>query len=232
MDAPAPLPPAPGPAGTPALPPAAPAASLDQPRSAQLAVGVFLLLALGLLAYRGYGHGLNTRPTEQVRAASLDVNAADRTALEQVPGIGPSLARQIADHRRDSGPFRSLDELRNVKGVGAATLAKVRPYLYVDPSSLPPPTTEARPEPLVLERKTPPKPSGGGKKFQPGEPPIDVNSVGVEQLARLPGIGPATAQKIIAARNERPFRTLADLDRVKGIGPKKLEAIRPFVVFE
>jgi len=42
-------------------------------------------------------------------------------------------------------------------------------------------------------------------------------------LETLPGVGPKLAQEIIAGR---PFRTLTDLDRVKGIGPKKLEQLR------
>jgi competence protein ComEA len=47
---------------------------------------------------------------------------------------------------------------------------------------------------------------------------------------RIPGVGPVTAQNIVAARAERPFSSVADLDRVKGIGPKTLEKLRPFVV--
>src|SRR5262249_11108029 len=100
-----------------------------------------------------------------------------------------------------------------------------------------PPTT---PEPLVLERKpkaapaTAPYPRAGGsaKKLQPGDPPININTASVEQLMRLPGVGSVTANNIIAARAEKPFRTLNDLDAVKGIGPKTLDKLRPFVVFE
>jgi competence protein ComEA len=49
---------------------------------------------------------------------------------------------------------------------------------------------------------------------------------------QLPGVGVVTAQNIVVARAERPLRSLADLDRVKGIGAKTLEKIKPFVVFE
>ena len=41
-----------------------------------------------------------------------------------------------------------------------------------------------------------------------------------------------TAQAIVAARSEKPFKTVNDLDRVKGIGAKKLDKMRPFVKFE
>ena len=54
-----------------------------------------------------------------------------------------------------------------------------------------------------------------------------MNTASLGELQRLPGIGPVTARKIVAAR---PFTSPGDLDRVSGIGPKKLAAIRPFVV--
>ena len=57
-----------------------------------------------------------------------------------------------------------------------------------------------------------------------------MNTATVEELQRLPGVGPVTAQNIVAARAEKPFKSVADLDRVKGIGPKTLDKLRPFVV--
>ena len=46
----------------------------------------------------------------------------------------------------------------------------------------------------------------------------------------VPGVGPVTAQKIIDARSAAPFNSADELRRVKGIGPKMLESLRPFVV--
>jgi Holliday junction DNA helicase RuvA len=48
-------------------------------------------------------------------------------------------------------------------------------------------------------------------------------------IARSPGVGPKLAQRIVEARGTRPFRSADDLRRVKGIGPKTLEKVRPFV---
>lgn len=208
------------------------------PRSAQLALAVFVAITFGLLAFRGYGAWLGARPTDGARPLALiDLNRAERTDLEQVPGLGPALAREITDHRHRYGPFSSVEELRRVKGVGPVTLDKVRTYLTVTATTFPP--TPATPEPLVLERRPSPAPvapyprkGGSGGKVQAGDPPINVNTASADELMRLPGVGPVTAQNIIAARTAKPFTSVADLDRAKGIGPKTLDKIRPFVVVE
>jgi len=56
-----------------------------------------------------------------------------------------------------------------------------------------------------------------------------VNTASQAELETLPGIGPVIARRIIAGR---PYRSVEDLDRVKGIGPKRLEEIRPLVTVE
>jgi len=59
---------------------------------------------------------------------------------------------------------------------------------------------------------------------------VDVNTADVEELTRIPGIGPKTAEAIVAYRKDvGPFKTVEELIEVKGIGPKKLETIRPFL---
>ena len=205
-------------------------------RSAQVALAAFLVLLLGLLAFRGYGAGLGARPTETA-SARFDLNRADRSELEQIPGVGSGLAQAIVDHRGERGRFQSLDQLRDVKGIGPATFDKVRPYLRVEPSPNP---SSSDLDPPILERKKPVetgarRPVGrpiSSRKLQPGDPPVDVNTASVEQLMQLPDIGPITAQAIVAARAETPFRSINDLDRVKGIGRKKLDKLRPFVKVE
>jgi competence ComEA-like helix-hairpin-helix protein len=55
---------------------------------------------------------------------------------------------------------------------------------------------------------------------------VNLNRGSQEELESLPGIGPSTAEKIIATREQKAFTSLEDLARVKGIGPSKLEGLR------
>jgi competence protein ComEA len=65
----------------------------------------------------------------------------------------------------------------------------------------------------------------------PGER-IDLDNADVSEITRLPRIGPALAQRIVAWRTEHgPFGSLARLDSVSGVGPKLLDAIAAFVSF-
>ncbi len=59
--------------------------------------------------------------------------------------------------------------------------------------------------------------------------PIDVNLADAHQLEELPRIGPALAARIVAHRDAHgPFETLDSLARVPGIGPRTVEALRPY----
>lgn len=59
---------------------------------------------------------------------------------------------------------------------------------------------------------------------------IDINKADVESLTQIPGIGPKTAEAIVAYRKDvGTFKTIEELVEVKGIGPKKLESIRPYL---
>jgi competence ComEA-like helix-hairpin-helix protein len=64
-------------------------------------------------------------------AEPLDPNRATAEALEELPGIGPALARRIVESRDADGPFRSVEELLRVRGIGPALLERIRPRLRV-----------------------------------------------------------------------------------------------------
>ena len=58
---------------------------------------------------------------------------------------------------------------------------------------------------------------------------VNINQATAKQLTLLPGIGPALAQRIVAYRARRPFRSIRELRRVRGIGRRKFARIKPLV---
>ncbi len=68
-------------------------------------------------------------PTTAV--ARVELNTATAEQLDTLPGVGPVTAQAILQWRTDNGPFTSVDELLEVSGIGDATLADLRPYVYV-----------------------------------------------------------------------------------------------------
>lgn len=61
---------------------------------------------------------------------------------------------------------------------------------------------------------------------------VNLNTASSAQLQLLPGVGPATAAKIIAYRERRSFKTITQLMRIKGIGRQRFAAIRPHLAVE
>ena len=61
----------------------------------------------------------------------ININTATAEELQEVPGIGPVTAEKILKMRKLHGQFKSVGELRAIKGIGPKRLAKMRPYLTV-----------------------------------------------------------------------------------------------------
>ena len=61
----------------------------------------------------------------------VNVNTATLEELETLPGIGPALGQRIIDYRTQHGPFRAVDDLLNVSGIGDKRLADLRPKITV-----------------------------------------------------------------------------------------------------
>lgn len=66
-----------------------------------------------------------------VPSGPVDVNAAEAAELDDLPGIGPTLAAAIVRHREQHGPFRTIDALLDVPGIGPAKLDVLRPLVRV-----------------------------------------------------------------------------------------------------
>jgi competence protein ComEA len=142
----------------------------------------------------------------------LDPNTAPADELVRLPGVGPALAERIVAYRAAHGPFRTLADLDSVSGVGPALLARAAPHLALAPA---PPR---RPALLSAAAAASPARSPAG--------PVDVNHATPAELETLPGVGPALAARIVQAR---PFRSVDELAKVPGIGPRTLERLRPAV---
>jgi competence protein ComEA len=185
--------------------------------------GVLVACALGLTLWYSWGRSpLATRPLAlRPAVVPIDLNQSDEHRLAAVPGIGPILARRIVERRAQQGAFSSVDDLRTVPGIGATTLERLRPYLTVRDD-------EAAGEPLVRAQGGDEPP---GVKPLPTEA-IDLNRASLEQLRTLPGIGPVLADRIHQEAQRQRFENVDALRRVKGIGAKTLEKLRPHVRVE
>jgi competence protein ComEA len=93
---------------------------------AAIAIGVFLAVAgYRLLSRPGIDKPL---PGQQTQILMIDLNSATEAELAALPKIGPALAKRIVEDRSVSGPYRSLDDLDRVPGIGPRTIESIRPY--------------------------------------------------------------------------------------------------------
>jgi competence protein ComEA len=79
--------------------------------------------------------GDRARPDTGVSTGRLDINRATLEEFEQLPGIGQTLAQRILEARRRQGAFQSIEDLRNVKGIGRKRMDQLRPLVTAKPVS-------------------------------------------------------------------------------------------------
>jgi competence protein ComEA len=96
--------------------------------SARTAAVRTALLALVAAAALAAGAGAEAPPA----GAVVNVNTATLEELVRLPGIGESKARAIMEHRKERGAFRSVDQLREVKGIGDAALERIRSQVVTE----------------------------------------------------------------------------------------------------
>ncbi|HEV8380446.1 MAG TPA: helix-hairpin-helix domain-containing protein [Gemmatimonadales bacterium] len=127
-----------------------------------------------------------------------------------------------------------MDDRKAALVLACLALAGGAVRYFLSPSPTDPPGD------VRLQSTSVPRPSGVqetarraahlARPLLPGER-VDLDHADVSEITRLPRIGPALAQRIVAWRTEHgPFGSLARLDSVPGVGAKLLDAIRPFVV--
>lgn len=86
-----------------------------------------VLLASLLLAFAGASFAADV----------IDINSADATTLEALNGIGPAKAAAIVEYREANGPFATIEDLANVKGIGLRTVELNRASMSVGGATAP-----------------------------------------------------------------------------------------------
>ena len=152
----------------------------------------------------------------------VDINTASQAELEAVKGVGPASAKKIIANR----PYKSLDELSKA-GLSAKMVDSFKSSLTV--GGAPAPASPAATKETGKKGEAAPKAKAKEPKAaEPGSgEPVDLNTADLKALEALPGVGPATAKKIIAAR---PFKSVDDLSKVKGMSKAKVEALKDKVI--
>ncbi len=157
-----------------------------------------------------------SRPFEP--GETIDPNIAGEEELDRLPGVGAARAARIVQEREENGPFGGVEELVRVPGIGPASIERLRPFLRLAAGA----GGSVRASTGARASPTPAAALSGA--------PVNLNRATVSELRQLPGIGPVTADRIVAYREENgPFRTPEDLIRVSGIGPRTLERLAPLV---
>lgn len=73
--------------------------------------------------------------TASLSLAAVNINTATATELEALPGIGPAKAKAIVEYRSRNGAFKSVEELKNVKGIGEGVFSKLKAEAAVAPAA-------------------------------------------------------------------------------------------------
>ncbi len=70
-------------------------------------------------------------PNGAPSTGKVNINTASAAELEKLPGIGPTLAQRIVEYREKNGPFRKVEDLRKVKGIGERKFRELRERVEV-----------------------------------------------------------------------------------------------------
>jgi len=82
-------------------------------------------------AVEGSGRSSGVAAASGSGKAPVDLNTANQSELETIDGVGPVMAGKIMAWRQEHGQFASVDQLREISGIGAKTFEKIKPYVTV-----------------------------------------------------------------------------------------------------
>ena len=176
--------------------------------------------------------------TQKSVAGLVDINSASQKDLEAVKGVGPATAKKIIAGR----PYKSVDELSKA-GLNAKAVEKIKPFVTVGSAQIAPVTAAAAkaiaPVSMAATKATTDVTKAtkdvkekakstktAAAKLAPGTK-ININTADQATIEKLPEIGPVKAKAII---DGRPFNSIEDVMKIKGIKGKTFDAIKDYIV--
>lgn len=155
----------------------------------------------------------------------LDINSASADELTKLKGVGEVLAQEIISYRENSGGFRNIEEIMNVKGIGESIFADIRDHIYV----IDPIYDEPEEEPVIgdtpdVEQETEHVPTLEELA------PININTAEQDILTLLPHVDEEIADRIIDFRERAGgFRNEYELLLIDGLSRSDAAEIMEYI---
>ncbi len=81
---------------------------------------------------QGNQGGMKPQPQQIQQSAKLNINTASKADLEKLPGIGPAIAEKIVNYRQEHGAFKTIEDLKNVSGIGEKKFEMLKDLITVE----------------------------------------------------------------------------------------------------